>query len=123
MGSSILLKEGSKPAVRAKSNIVSGANIENAAYPNGACAERTAINTAVFMGMRIGDVRAIFVTTNMKAMCSPCGNCRQVIREFCEPNTPIFMLNVDGEYTVKTLEELLPMSFGPESLGGNAAVE
>lgn len=97
VGCTILLKTDSAAVVKVASDAaesmpssslaaytVSGANIENAAYPSGICAERNALASAVFKGMRKGDARAIFVTTNMKAMCSPCGMCRQVIREFCE---------------------------------------
>jgi cytidine deaminase len=49
-------------------------------------------------------------------LCSPCGGCRQRIREFASSNTPIHMCNVDGHLKTLTLEELLPESFGPENL-------
>ncbi|KAF2674106.1 cytidine deaminase [Microthyrium microscopicum] len=95
---------------------ISGANIENAAYPVGTCAERVAFGTAIFSGLGLGDFKAIAVSTNIDEPCSPCGMCRQFIREFCDLSVPIFMFNKDGKYTVKTLGDLLPMSFGPDAL-------
>ncbi|KAM0714873.1 hypothetical protein Q7P37_009337 [Cladosporium fusiforme] len=97
--------------------IVQGANVENAAYPVGTCAERVAIATAVTQhGAKAGDFRAIAVATDISPPASPCGMCRQFIREFCDPSTPILMYDKTGKYTVMTLEQLLPMSFGPDSL-------
>ncbi|KAF2187076.1 cytidine deaminase [Zopfia rhizophila CBS 207.26] len=96
--------------------IITGANVENASYPVGTCAERVAMGTAVIQGHRIGSFKAIGVATDMDDFCSPCGMCRQFLREFCEESTPIFMFNKGGEFKVKTLEELLPMSFGPDVL-------
>ncbi|KAF2800002.1 cytidine deaminase [Melanomma pulvis-pyrius CBS 109.77] len=96
--------------------LITGANVENAAYPVGTCAERVAMGTAVIQGHRIGSFKAIGVSTDMDDFCSPCGMCRQFLREFCELETPIFMFNKGGEYKVKTLGELLPMSFGPDVL-------
>ncbi|KAM0695883.1 hypothetical protein Q7P36_004366 [Cladosporium allicinum] len=97
--------------------IVTGANVENAAYPVGTCAERVAIATAVTQhGAKAGDFRAIAVATDISPPASPCGMCRQFIREFCDPSTPILMYDKLGKYTVMTLEQLLPMSFGPDKL-------
>ncbi|CZT24784.1 related to cytidine deaminase [Ramularia collo-cygni] len=107
VGCSLLLANGS---------IVQGANVENAAYPVGTCAERVAIGTAVVQGAKKGDIRAIAVATDISPPASPCGMCRQFIREFCELNCPIMMYDKDGKSTVMTLEMLLPMSFGPEKL-------
>ncbi|CAD0114919.1 unnamed protein product [Aureobasidium uvarum] len=106
-GASLLLKSG---------QVIRGANVENAAYPVGTCAERTALGTAVVEGARRGDIRALAVATDISPPASPCGMCRQYIREFCEPSMPILMYDKDGKSTVLTLEQLLPMSFGPESL-------
>lgn len=64
--------------------MVRGANVENAAYPVGTCAERTALGTAVVEGARRGDIRALAVATDISPPASPCGMCRQYIREFCE---------------------------------------
>ncbi|KAK5117614.1 hypothetical protein LTR62_005037 [Meristemomyces frigidus] len=96
--------------------IVEGANVENAAYPVGTCAERVAIATAVIQGAKKGDIRAIAVATDISPPASPCGMCRQFIREFCELNMPVLMYDKHGKSTVMTLEQLLPMSFGPEKL-------
>ncbi|KAK4545758.1 hypothetical protein LTR36_002712 [Oleoguttula mirabilis] len=107
VGCSVLLTNG---------NVVQGANVENAAYPVGTCAERVALGTAVVQGAKKGDIRAIAVATDISPPASPCGMCRQFIREFCELNTPVLMYDKDGKSTVLTLEQLLPMSFGPEKL-------
>ena len=94
--------------------IHSGCNVENAAYPLGLCAEAAAIAAMVMAGgRRIG---AIAVVGDGDALVTPCGGCRQRIREFAEPQTPILV--ADGA-TVRarfTLAELLPASFGPENL-------
>lgn len=105
----------------ADGTVYGGCNIENAAYSPGNCAERTAIFRAVFDGHR--DFAAIAVVGGpqgqpISELCAPCGVCRQVIREFCEPATfRILMGTSDTEYIESTLEELLPYSFGPENLG------
>ncbi|KAL1878759.1 hypothetical protein Daus18300_002035 [Diaporthe australafricana] len=95
---------------------VSGANVENAAYPVGTCAERVAFGKAVTEGHR--DFKAVAVATDISPPASPCGMCRQFIREFCDLKMPILMFDKDGNYCVLRLEDLLPMSFGPEDLDG-----
>lgn len=106
---------------------IPGANVENAAYPSGTCAERVALGTAVGgMGLRRGDFRAIGVITDLGRKtggpASPCGMCRQALREFLDLSTPVFMfykeegVGVPVGFIVKTLGELLPMSFGPDVL-------
>ncbi|KAB2577756.1 putative cytidine deaminase protein [Lasiodiplodia theobromae] len=98
--------------------IILGANVENAAYPVGTCAERVAVGTAVTsFGYGRGDIKAVGVATDLREEhCSPCGMCRQFLREFLELDTPIFMHTSEGKYVVKTMGELLPMSFGPDVL-------
>ncbi|KAF2718826.1 cytidine deaminase [Polychaeton citri CBS 116435] len=103
--------------------VVIGANVENAAYPVGTCAERVAIGTAVVQGAKKGDIRAIAVSTGISPPASPCGMCRQFIREFCELSTPIMMFDKDGRSTTLTLEQLLPMSFGPDQLATTEDVQ
>ncbi|KAJ6142563.1 hypothetical protein N7471_002016 [Penicillium samsonianum] len=93
---------------------ISGANVENAAYPVGTCAERVAIGTAVVAGHK--DFKALAVATDIKPPASPCGMCRQFIREFTSPSFPVYMYDGEGNYKVMTMEELLPDSFGPEHL-------
>jgi len=93
---------------------IDGANVENAAYPVGTCAERVAFGKAITEGHR--GFKAVAVATDISPPASPCGMCRQFIREFCELDTPILMFDKDGAFAVATLKELLPMSFGPEAL-------
>jgi cytidine deaminase len=87
---------------------ISGVNVENASYPVGVCAERCALGTAAAAGYRYGAFKALGVATNTTpgSPGSPCGMCRQFIREFCEPGMPIFMHDKEGGYVVKTVEEV-----------------
>ena len=111
VGAALLTKSG---------KVYRGCNIENVAFSPTNCAERTAIFSAVAEGQTEFEAIAI-VGGNEDAAeleyCTPCGVCRQVMREFCNPETFEIILarNVD-EYEVFTLEELLPFSFGPENL-------
>lgn len=74
------------------------------------------MGNAVIQGYRIGSYKAIGVATDMDDFCSPCGMCRQFLREFCELSVPIFMFNKSGEFKVMTMGQLLPLSFGPDKL-------
>ncbi|GEQ71550.1 hypothetical protein JCM33374_g5235 [Metschnikowia sp. JCM 33374] len=116
LSSSSLLTSRVGCAILTWSNqIIKGANVENASYGAAICAERTAITRAVMEGQR--KFRAIAISSDQADPISPCGICRQVIREF-GVETPIFMASADGNTVVeKSLAELLPMSFGPENLG------
>ncbi|KAL9934941.1 hypothetical protein V8E36_006017 [Tilletia maclaganii] len=143
VGAAILFENG---------EIITGANIENASYGGTICAERTAIvkarttpsllledgkdetSTESISDAQNGQPRmqpivAIAVSTDLLEPCSPCGICRQVLREFCNVTIPIYMLTTewtaeadsnftDSDKTCKTmtLEALLPMSFGPGHL-------
>lgn len=105
-----------------QSDIIIGANVENAAYPVGTCAERVALGTAVVQGMKYGDLKALAVATNSAPgnPASPCGMCRQFIREFCEPETPIVMYDREGGFLIKTLEEVrLASRTGTHHLGAD----
>ncbi len=95
-------------------NIVIGCNVENAAYPQSQCAEASAIGNLVSQGYSI--IKEILVIGSGTSLCSPCGACRQRIREFASFKTPIHMCNTTGHLKTSTLEELLPDSFGPENL-------
>ncbi|KAI8940524.1 hypothetical protein NX059_004201 [Plenodomus lindquistii] len=106
----------STPTTYPTSHIITGANIENASYPVGTCAERVAMGTAVMAGHRLGSFKAVGVTTDIVDFCSPCGMCRQFLREFLKLDTPIFMFNKEGKFIVRTMDELLPLSFGPDVL-------
>jgi len=92
-----------------------GQNIENAAYPNGICAETAAIAAMIDAGGR--SITAIAVAGgDGTVMCTPCGGCRQRIREFASPDTPILIADDKGLMARFTLAALLPESFGPENL-------
>ena len=96
-----------------------GCNVENAAYAPSCCAERTAFYKAVSEGER--RFTAIAVVGGMWGRadrpCPPCGVCRQVMREFCDPESFIIILGCeDGTFTEYTLAQLLPESFGPQNV-------
>jgi cytidine deaminase len=94
--------------------IHSGANVENAAYPQGACAEVGAISAMIMAGGQ--KIDAIAVAGKGDVLCTPCGGCRQRIREFAEAATPIIIADETGERARFTLAEILPHSFGPDNL-------
>ena len=96
-------------------NIHAGANVENAAYPEGLCAEAAAIAAMVTSGAR--HIQEIAVLADGPALCAPCGGCRQRIREFAGPDTVIHLCNPSGLQHSVTLGELLPLAFGPNNLG------
>lgn len=90
----------------------SGANVENVSYPVGTCAERVALGTAITSMVR--KFRAIGVATDVESPTSPCGMCRQFIREFCGMSLPVFMFNKDGDFAVlKLIEVCIPSVFRP----------
>ncbi len=91
-----------------------GCNIENAAYTPTNCAERTAVFKAVSEGERAFE--AIVVVCSGKNPASPCGVCRQVLREFCADDMPVVFANAQRRFVESTLGALLPHSFGPEDL-------
>uniref|UniRef100_A0A8C9PRY2 cytidine deaminase n=1 Tax=Spermophilus dauricus TaxID=99837 RepID=A0A8C9PRY2_SPEDA len=92
----------------------SGCNVENAVYPLGNCAERAAIQKAISEGHK--DFKAIVISSNLQDdFISPCGACRQVMREF-GTDWAVYMTKPDGTYVVKSVQELLPASFGPDDL-------
>ena len=94
--------------------IHSGCNVENAAYPEGVCAEAGALSAMVLAGSR--QARAVLVVGAGGAWITPCGGCRQKLREFCAANTPIFTANETTMGPSYTLDQLLPASFGPNHL-------
>lgn len=102
----------------ASGKVYLGANIENASYSLTTCAERVAIFKAISEGERRFTAIAIAggrAGEEVSAQFPPCGACRQVLREFCDPDLKVIMVNGDG-YTVHTLLELLPYSFAEEYL-------
>lgn len=111
VGAALLTKDG---------RVYRGCNIENASYTPSNCAERTAFFKAVSDG--IMDFSAIAIVggpakTGSHSICSPCGVCRQVMMEFCDPKTFKIILGTDeSDFKVYTLEQMFPLGFGPENL-------
>ena len=94
--------------------VFTGCNVENAAYPVGTCAEAGAISAMLAAGeSRIAE---IVVMGEGENLVTPCGGCRQRIREFAAGDTPIHIAGPEGIRRSFTLEELLPFSFGPDNL-------
>lgn len=118
--------------------VISGCNVENAAYGEAICAERNAVTTMVAVGQReaaadaapsasgavpapVPQVRAVAVVGLSAAPCWPCGACRQVLREFhCQH---VIVEDAAGEPVILPFEQILPHSFGPEALGEAAGSE
>jgi cytidine deaminase len=91
-----------------------GANVENAAYPQGQCAEASAIGAMIAAGGK--RIVEMVVLADGDALCTPCGGCRQRIREFADAETRIHLCGPAGLRRTVTLGELLPLAFGPENL-------
>ena len=102
--------------------VYKGCNIENSSYGATNCAERTAIFKAISEGVREFDRIAIVGGMEeddnaTKGYAYPCGVCRQVMREFCNPNDfKVIVAKNEEDYIEYTLEEILPLSFGPENI-------
>ena len=102
-------------AVRAASGrIYAGCNVENAAYPQGWCAEASALAAMVSAGET--EIVAVLTVCDGDLVGTCCGGCRQKIREFASPRTPIYACGPEGVRAEFTLDDLLPHSFGPEHL-------
>jgi cytidine deaminase len=92
-----------------------GANVENAAYPQGWCAETSAIGALIAAGHT--EIAEVAVIGTGREPCVPCGGCRQRLREFMALDGRVLMVAADGgAQSTLTLEQLLPSSFGPEFL-------
>jgi cytidine deaminase len=96
--------------------VFSGGNVENAAYPEGVCAETSAISAMALAGER--RIVEICVVGDGDALCTPCGGCRQRIREFADAGTLIHIAGPEGVRKTFKLADLLPESFGPGHLPG-----
>ncbi len=110
VGAALLAKNG---------DIYTGCNIENAGYTPTNCAERTAIFKAVSQGVREFDAICIVGGKDglLTEYAPPCGVCRQVMNEFCNPKAFRIILATDQDhYDIYTLEELLPLGFGPGNI-------
>ncbi|THE15426.1 cytidine deaminase [Bacillus timonensis] len=107
VGAALLTEDG---------KVYHGCNIENAAYSVTNCAERTALFKAVSEGDK--KFAAIAVVADTDRPVPPCGACRQVISELCQPDTKVFLSNLKGDIQEITINELLPGAFTPEDLHG-----
>jgi homotetrameric cytidine deaminase len=97
-------------ALRAPSGAVyTGANVENASYPQGQCAETSAIGALVTAGET--GIAAVAVVAEKLDICPPCGGCRQRLSEFAKPDTPVYLGRPGGEHRTYTLGDLFPLSF------------
>lgn len=105
VGAALLTKTG---------QVYTGCNIENAAYGPTNCAERTAIFKAVSEGML--EFVALAVVADTEQPVTPCGVCRQVMAEFFDPQTPVYLGNLRGEIASTTLAQLLPGAFTKQEL-------
>lgn len=112
VGAALLTKDG---------KVYRGCNIESASYTPSNCAERTAFFKAVSEGERDFEAIAIvggFEDSPVLRLCAPCGVCRQVMMEFCDPETfEIILCDEKDELHTYKLEELLPLGFGPANMG------
>ena len=95
-------------------NTYSGYNVENASYPLGNCAEAAAITSMVLAGEK--NIKMIYVMSQNDQGGSPCGGCRQRIREFSDVDTQVILCSPSGVQQRLLLTDLLPNSFGPEHL-------
>ena len=105
VGAAIITKDG---------KVYQGCNIENASFGLTNCAERTAIFKAVSEGETAFEAIAVIADTT--GPVSPCGACRQVMVEFCEPTMPVYLTNLNGDVQQTTVGDLLPGAFTTEDL-------
>jgi cytidine deaminase len=105
VGAALLAKDGT---------VYRGCNIENAGYSLTNCAERTAIFKAVSEGVK--EFSKLVVIGDTEGPISPCGACRQVISEFCDPGMEVILTNLKGVTQRTTVQELLPGAFSPRDL-------
>ncbi|MDA7699478.1 cytidine deaminase [Opitutales bacterium] len=104
-------------ALRSSSGeIYVGCNVENAAYPQGLCAEAGAISAMIAAGEN--KISEICIVADSTQPIAPCGGCRQKIAEFSNPETIVILADLKGERTQRTIGDLLPDSFGSEHLAG-----
>ncbi|EYR80324.1 MULTISPECIES: cytidine deaminase [unclassified Shinella] len=103
-------------AIRAEDGkIYAGANIENLSFPQGWCAEPTAISHMIMAGNK--KIVEMAVIAEKLPLCPPCGGCRQKIAEFATARTPIYLCDEAGVKKTMTMDELLPHSFATDVIG------
>lgn len=99
-------------AILTKDNrVFYGANIENVAYSAALCAERVAISHAHMSGVKKNDIRAIAIIADLPEVVTPCGECRQVMSEMLNLDTPVYLGNYKGKIKETTVGKLLPHGF------------
>lgn len=94
-----------------------GCNVENASYGITICAEVSAITSMIAAGKK--QIKSLVVMGSGPDMCTPCGRCRQFIREFAAPDAPIYLCDNNHVCKVSSIAELLPFAFGPDHLKNN----
>ena len=88
-----------------------GCNVENSSFPVGSCAEANAIGAMIAAGgKRVVAIAAVGGREELED-CTPCGNCRQIIQEFSDGHSPVFLIGENGEVETHTIDALLPLSF------------
>lgn len=102
VGSALLMEDG---------EIVTGVNVENVSFGVTNCAERSAIFAAVSQGYRPKSIKAVAVAGKTEAFLPPCSVCRQVLVEFCQADTPVYLTRADGDIMATTVGELVPFAF------------
>lgn len=107
VGASVLLKDG---------KILFGSNIENASYGLTNCAERSTLFMTYSLGYRKNDILAFMIIGRTNDVISPCGACRQVMSELLNPDTPVYLANLDGKVVKYLNKELLPYTFTEDNL-------
>ncbi len=104
-------------AIRLKNGkIITGVNVENASFGLTNCAERSALFTAYSQGYRRDDIVELLVTTEQDTFISPCGACRQVMRELIPENANIYMTTKNGDVQTVKNKDLLPYAFTENDL-------
>ncbi|WP_050782834.1 cytidine deaminase [Eremococcus coleocola] len=102
VGASLLMKDG---------KVITGVNVENVSFGATNCAERSAIFTAISQGYKKGDIKAIAVAGETEDYLPPCAICRQVMVEFCEPDTPVYLTRHDQSIHETSVSGLVPYAF------------
>ncbi|MBF6978601.1 cytidine deaminase [Tuanshanicoccus lijuaniae] len=102
VGCAMLMKDG---------EVIEGVNVENVSFGATNCAERTAIFTAVTKGYAPKSIAAIAVSGDTEAFLPPCSICRQVLVEFCDAETPVYLTRHDGAIFETSVKELVPFAF------------
>ena len=117
VGAALLAEDG---------RVFTGCNVENAAYGNTLCAERTALFKAVSEGVtKFTDIAVVGSRRGEinQQITSPCGVCRQALFEFGGPELNVIMAKTPDDFMERSMDELLPFGFGPSNVAGNQAVE